>query len=175
MILLVVDCQNGLVTPELYQYDIFCHRVKALISAARTAGTEVVYVRHDDGAASPLTPGNPDYEISPLFAPRPGDKIIDKKVNSPFRRSGLLKHLRTKHEKAVMVVGLQTDFCIDAAVKCGFEHGLKIIVPEYTNSTVDNALMTAENSYNYYNHFLWKDRYARIVSFDEAMRLISEP
>lgn len=174
MILLVVDCQNGLVTPELYQYDIFCHRLKALIAAARAAGTEVVFIRHDDGAGSSLTPGSPDHEISPLFAPRPGEKIIDKKVNSPFRRSGLLKHLRIRHEKTVMVVGLQTEFCIDAAVKCGFEHGLQIIVPEYTNSTVDNPLMTAEETCRYYNQFLWKDRYARIVSFDEAMRLVSE-
>lgn len=173
MILLVVDCQNGIVTPELYQYDIFCHRIKALIAAARTAGTEVIFVRHDDGAGSSLTPGNPAHDISPLFAPRPGEKIIDKKVNSPFRRSGLLKNLRTKHEKTVMVVGLQTEFCIDAAVKCGFEHGLHIIVPEYTNSTVDNALMAAEDTYRYYNHFLWKDRYACCVSFDEAMRLVS--
>lgn len=34
-----------------------------------------------------------------------------------------------------------------APIKCGFEHGFKIIVPEYTNSTFDNDFMTGEQSY----------------------------
>lgn len=175
MTLLVIDCQNGIMTPELYQYDIFCHRLKSLISAARRSGTEVVYVRHDDGKGYPLTPGNPDYEISPLFAPLPGEKIFDKKVNSPFRRSGLLRYLQTKHEKELMVTGLQTEYCIDATVKCGFERGFRILVPEYANSTVDNAYMSAEDTYNYYNHFIWKKRYGECVSFAQAIQLLSVP
>ena len=35
----------------------------------------------------------------------------------------------------MIVVGLQTEYCIDAAVKCGFEHGFEIIVPKESNST----------------------------------------
>lgn len=53
-----------------------------------------------------------------------------------------------------MIVGLQTDFCIDATIKGGFEHGYEMIVPEYTNSTFDNAYMKKEDSYQYYNTFI---------------------
>ncbi len=71
-----------------------------------------------------------------------------------------------------MIVGLQTEYCIDATIKCGFEHGFKMIVPENTNSTFDNQYMTAEQSYKYYNEFIWNKRYAEYITFDEAIRLI---
>jgi Amidases related to nicotinamidase len=48
-----------------------------------------------------------------------------KNVNSAFRDTGLLDYLHEKEEDTIIIVGLQTDYCIDATVKCGFEHGLK--------------------------------------------------
>ena len=50
--------------------------------------------------------------------------------------------MREKNVRIVAVVGLQTDYCIDATIKCGFEHGFKMIVSEIANSTFDNAFMT---------------------------------
>lgn len=61
---------------------------------------------------------------------------------------------------------------IDAAVKCGFEHGFRIIVPEYSNSTFDNEFMTAEESYKYYNRFMWSGRYADCISMEETLCII---
>lgn len=72
-----------------------------------------------------------------------------------------------KGENTDIIVGLQTDYCIDVTVKCGFEHGLKMIVPASTNSTIDNAFMTAENFYRYYNEFMWNGRYADCISFEK--------
>lgn len=63
----------------------------------------------------------------------------------------------------MVVVGLQTDYCIDATIKCGCEHVFKMLVPENANSTFDNAFMSAETSYKYYNEFIWKDRYAKCI------------
>ena len=34
-----------------------------------------------------------------------------------------------KGETELIVAGLQTDYCMDATVKCGFEHGFKVYVP----------------------------------------------
>lgn len=90
-----------------------------------------------------------------------------KNVNSAFKDTGLLDYLHEKDEDTIIIVGLQTDYCIDATVKCGFEHGLKMIVPANTNSTFDNAYMTAEKSYRYYNQFMWNGRYAECISFEK--------
>ena len=45
-----------------------------------------------------------------------------------------------------------------------------MIVPANTNSTVDNAFMTGEQSYKYYNEFIWKGRYAECISVEETIR-----
>lgn len=77
-----------------------------------------------------MTKGTPGFEIYEGFAPRPGEKIFVKTVNSSFKGTGLLEYLVEKNIRTVAVVELQTDYCIDATIKCGFEHGFKIIVPE---------------------------------------------
>lgn len=174
MVLLVVDTQRLITNGNLFQFELFEFRVKELIAACRNNNVEVIFVRHDDGAGCELSKGNEGFEIYEGFSPAQGEMIFDKFVNSPFRNTGLLQYLNEKNEDTVMIVGLQTEYCIDAAVKAGFEHGFRMIVPEYTNSTFDNSFMSGEESYDYYNHFIWDKRYARCVSFEEALDMISK-
>jgi nicotinamidase-related amidase len=170
--LLVIDAQELITSEKLYAYYKFIENVRIIIAEARKNGVEVVYVRHDGGEGNPLSKGNDGFEVYSDFAPETGERIFDKYVNSPFRDSGLLEYLRKKAVKRLIVTGLQTDYCIDATVKCGFEHGFEMIVPEYCNSTFDNEFMTAEQIYRYYNEFMWKNRYARCVDMAEALDMI---
>ena len=110
------------------------------------------------------------YSIYEGFGPQPSEKIFDKTVNSSFKGTGLLEYLMEKNIRTVVVVGLQTAYCIDATIKCGFEHGFKVIVPKNANSTFDNAFMTGEQSYKYYNEFMWKNRYAECISVEEMIK-----
>jgi nicotinamidase-related amidase len=171
MVLLIVDAQDMIVTRELYQYDQFITNVKKLIETARKNQIEVIFVRHDDGYE--LTRGVDGFEIYHDFAPIEGEKIVDKHVNSAFKNTGLVEYLTSKQEKQVMVAGLQTDYCIDAAIKCGFEHDFEMIVPAYCNTTVHNEFLTGEQTYRYYNEKMWKNRYANCISVDEAVNLLS--
>lgn len=173
MVLLVVDTQKLIMTTDLYEFQLLENRIKILIEKARNKKIEVIYVRHDDGIGNALTKRTYGYEIYDSFKPVPGEKIFDKSVNSAFKETGLLDYLRTKDENTIIVVGLQTEYCIDATVKCGFEHGFQMIVPAHTNSTVDNTFMSAENTYAYYNNFIWKNRYAACISFEKTLELMS--
>lgn len=172
MILLVVDTQKAITNNLLYKFDVFVERVEKLISEARNNNIEVIYVRHDDGAGNELTKGNDGFEIYSEFQPI-NERIFDKNVNSAFKNTGLLEYLKVKEEDTIMIVGLQTDYCIDATIKAGFEHGFKMIVPEYTNTTFDNQFMTAEQIYKYYNEFMWSKRYAEYISFNRALELLN--
>lgn len=174
MVLLVVDTQKLITTDKVYNFKEFEKRIKSLISVARRNGIEVIYIRHDDGPNEALTKGTDGFEIYDGFAPESGEKIYDKTVNSPFKETDLLEYLMEKGEDTIMAVGLQTDYCMDATIKCGFEHGFHMIVPEYTNSTVDNEFMTAEQTYRYYNEFMWNRRYAKCVSLEEALKMVGE-
>lgn len=169
MVLLVIDAQKEITNDRLYKFNEFVSTVKMLIKTAREYGVEVIFVRHDDGAGTPMTKGLDGFEIYEGFTPEVDEKIFDKQVNSPFRDTGLAEYLSEKNETEIIVTGLQTDYCIDAAVKCGFEHGYKIIVPQYANTTFDNKFMTAEKSYEYYNNFIWNGRYAECISAEETV------
>lgn len=174
MVLLVVDTQKLITDEKLFKFDSFVSNVKKVIATARENNIEVIYVRHDDGVGSELTKGNDGFEIYEEFQPMKNEKIFDKQVNSAFRGTGLLEYLTDKGEKNLIIVGLQTDYCIDATIKCGFEHGFNIIVPAYTNSTDDNEFMTAEQSYKYYNELMWNGRYAECISIEETIKRIKD-
>ena len=170
--LLVIDAQELIVNERLHAFSRFTGNVRTLIAEARKNGVEVIYVRHDDRAGKPLSKGSDGYDVAREFAPQAGERVFDKTVNSPFRDSGLLEYLQKKGVKRLIVTGLQTDYCIDATVKCGSEHGFEMIVPEYCNSTFDNDFMTSEQTYRYYNQFMWKNRYAKCVDMAEALEMI---
>lgn len=172
MVLLVVDTQKLITNAKLYNFDVFVSNVKKLIKAARENNIEIIYVRHDDGVGQELTKGTDGFEIYKEFEPSKGEKIFDKTVNSPFKDTGLLEYLIDNKTKQIIVVGLQTDYCIDATVKCGFEHGFNIIVPKGTNSTFDNEYMSAKTIYSYYNEFMWNGRYADCISIEETLELM---
>ena len=144
MVLLVVDTQKGITNSGLYQFKVFETNVKELICKARQNDIEVIFVRHDDGVGNELTKGNESFEIYEGFQPMADEVIFDKRVNSAFKDTGLLEYLRRKKKNTIIIVGLQTDYCIDATIKAGFEHGFRMIVPANTNSTFDNKYMSAE-------------------------------
>lgn len=173
MVLLVVDTQKLITNKKLYNFNSFVANVEKIIDAARMNNIEVIYVCHDDGPESELTKGTEGFDIYEKFKPINEEKIFVKQVNSAFKESGLLEYLISKGEKDVIIVGLQTDYCIDGTIKCGFEHGLNMIVPAYANTTVDNKFMSAENSYKYYNEFIWNGRYAKVISLEETLKRIS--
>ncbi len=174
MVLLVVDAQKAITNSELYQFDLFKSHIKELINTARLNNIEVIFVRHDDGIDNELSKGNAGFEIYEGFQPADNELIFDKDANSSFKDTGLLDYLRQKQENTIIIVGLQTDYCIDATIKAGFGYGFKMIVPANSNSTFDNEYMTAEQTYRYYNEFMWNKRYAECISFEKTLELMAQ-
>lgn len=174
MVLLVVDTQRLITNDDLYNFKIFENNVKTLIKEARENDVEVIYVRHDDGQGQKLTKGTDGFEIYDGFRPMEGELVFDKNVNSAFCGTGLSEYLKGKGEDQIVIVGLQTDYCIDATIKSGFEHGFEMIVPANANSTFDNRFMSAEMTYHYYNEHIWNKRYAHCVSFEQTLELMKQ-
>ena len=173
MILLVVDTQKGCFNENLYMFETVKENIKQLINIARENNVEVAYVQHDDGPGTDLDKTAENYEIYEEFAPREGEKCFEKNVNSSFHpMTGLTEYLQTKGEKDIIVIGVSTDYCMDATIKSGFEKGFNIFVPEYTNSTYDNPYFDKEAAYRYFNEFMWNKRYAKVISFEQAVQLL---
>ena len=174
MILLVVDMQKALTEDgELYDAEAFMDRNIRLIEAARKNNVEVIFVQHDAGEGSGFSAGDEDFEIDPRVAPKEGEKVFVKTINSCFGNKEFKAYMEQQEDKRLMVIGLQTNYCIDATVKSAFERGFEVIVPEGTNSTFDNDYMTGETTVAYYNEDVW-DGVAELPTFDEAMEMITK-
>ena len=72
------------------------------------------------------------------------------------------------------MVGLLTNFCMDASVKSAFEMGIKVIIPEGTNTTFDNPYMDKGTTCKYYNEFMWPERFAECISVEETVQRMAE-
>ena len=175
MILLVIDAQIWLTNQDLYCYEKFVSGTKRIIEAARENNIEVIYVQHDNGPGTGFSKGDSEFEINQEFYPQKGEKRYIKTVSSAFCGTGLKEYLEDKGENTVVIVGLLTNFCMDATIKSAFEMGLKVIIPEGTNTTFDNPYMDKENTYKYYNEFMWPERFAECISVEETiLRMIKQ-
>ncbi len=161
MILLVVDVQRLIMTDALHNFEQFKNNVSNLINNARSNDIEVI-----QGEESDLTPGKIGFEVYEEFKPIDSEKLFIKKYNSAFKDTELDVYLKSKEIKDIAICGLQTDLCIDATVKCGLERGYNMIVVDGCNTTVDNDLLNAKLSVEYYNCYIWPNRYGQIVDLN---------
>ncbi|MHB8131514.1 MAG: cysteine hydrolase family protein [Mobilitalea sp.] len=166
-VLLVVDVQTALMVEHPYNEKKVIENIKKLISVSRRKGLEVIYVRHEDGIGEDLEQNSDGWQIYDEIAPEPREMIFDKQFNSAFIKTGLKQYLNNKEIINIILVGLQTDYCIDATCKAAFEHGFKVVIPKETNTTFDNEYLTGEKLYEYYNYKIWDKRFARVIAVEE--------
>ncbi len=174
MKVLVIDVQKGITDERLYQYENFINKTVKIIETARENQVEVIYVQHDDGPGTGFSIGDEEFAIAPQVAPMQGEKQFTKETNSCFGNKELATYLEEAKEDTLVIVGLQTNFCIDASVKSAFERGYRVIIPKGTNSTFDNAYMDKETTYKYYNEMMWPKRFADCLSVEETIALLKK-
>ena len=167
MKLLVIDIQKGITDNRLYNFESFIDNTKRIIDAARANQIEVIYFQHDDGPGTGFSIGDEDFEIANQVTPMDEEKVFVKDINSCFGNEEFVDYI--KNEDTLMVVGLQTNFCVDATMKSAFERGYKVIIPQGANSTFDNDYMTGEVTYKYYNDMMWPERFATCMSVEDAI------
>ena len=171
MILLVIDMQKGLVDEDLYAFDTFIDRTVRLVDCARKKSVEVIFVQHDAGPGSGMSVEDEAFGIVDQLVPKEGEKVFVKTINSCFGNKGFKQYMKRQEDKRLMIIGLQTNYCIDATVKSAFVRGFTVIIPEGTNSTFDNDYMTGETTYRYYNEDVWEEL-ADVITFEEAIALL---
>ena len=172
MKLVVIDMQKAILVDELYNVNNLIANVKKLIETARENQVEVIYVQHDAGEGSGFSVGDEPFEIADEIAPKEGEKVFVKSINSCFGNKDFTAYLEASKDDELMIVGLQTNFCIDATVKSAFERGYYVAVPENAHSTFDNPFMNGETTCAYYFQEVWPGLFADCVSMDDALEML---
>lgn len=98
-----------------------------LLAAWRAAGRPVFHVKHNSrNPASPLHPANPGNAIKPIVAPRPGEPVFEKNVNSGFIGTGLDEALRRAGVTALVIGGITTPHCVSTTTRMAANLGFAV-------------------------------------------------
>ena len=128
---LVIDIQNfyfpggsiPLVEPEKAAAN-----AAKVIEQARTGRLPVIYVQHD-------APKGMD--ISDIVKPLAGESVFVKKEINCFNGTGLLEHLKNLGVGTLVICGMQTHMCVEAAVRAAHDLGFKVILVHDACATRD--------------------------------------
>ncbi len=150
-------------------------QAKRVLDAFRAKHLTVIHVQHVPQSVAIVdgVPADAQYRIRPVVAPAPGEKVITKRFANSFRETDLLDYLRAKGIKKLVIVGMQTQMCVEAAARAAADLGFEVTVVHdacaarplefggHTAAAIDvhtTALATIKNGYG------------RVLSVEELLK-----
>jgi nicotinamidase-related amidase len=164
---LAMDYQNEILgmTPD-YREKNLLGTVKRVLDAARGTGATIIYITvsfRDDYADAPahsplfqdekargvMKAGSPGATICEELMPQAGDIVINKHCVDPFNGTHLANVLRAKDIDTLVLMGVWTNYVVEATARTGADSGYRIIV--VTDGCASN---TEENHRFFINQIL---------------------
>ena len=154
--LLIIDMQVGnfLEPSPIYKGNELLAKVKSLIARARSARIPIVYIQNNGGSGAPDAYGTPGWEFHPSISPVEGDVVVQKQNPDAFHETNLHRELKSRGIKKLVIVGLQTEYCIDTTCRRAFSLGYVVILVKNAHSTWDSPCFTAQQIIEHHTHVL---------------------
>lgn len=99
-----------------------------LLDYARKNNMLVIHIKHNAKTGS---------DIHPLVTPSTGEKIIPKDEANAFNGTDLLSFLKENNITELIIAGMQTHMCVEAATRAAYDYGFKCIVIDDACTTRD--------------------------------------
>jgi nicotinamidase-related amidase len=144
--LVVIDVQKGMwghYPP--YDGEAVVDRIAMLIAKARAAKVPVFFVQHDGGPDDTLHPGKPGFPFHDRLAPQPGDDVTVKQRSSAFHGTDFDARLKAASIDHLVVTGMQSEYCVDSAIRGAYERGYKVTLVCDAHSTFDTRAAKAKD------------------------------
>lgn len=151
--LVVIDFQVGVVG-EAHRRDEVLSNINLLLDRARSSGTPVIYVQHNERAGYQLEPGTPLWQIHPAIAPREGEPVVQKESPDSFHETCLQTELEARGIKRLVITGAQTQYCVDTTVRRAVAQGYNVLLASDAHTTDDSESLPAEKIIAFYNETL---------------------
>jgi nicotinamidase-related amidase len=103
-----------------------------VIDNARKNNIPVIFIQHKSSSGM---------DIPDIIKPLQGETIFVKEEANSFYGTGLLDHLRKLQVDTLVICGMQTHMCVEAAVRAAHDYGFKVIL-------VHDACATRNLSFN---------------------------
>lgn len=165
--LIIIDIQNFYYpggASELYQPEIAGKNAQIVLNHFRENKELVVHIRHN------FEPGG---EIHIDVAPIEGEKVISKDHVNSFKDTDLLEYLQANEITELVLVGMQTHMCLEAATRAGSDYNFKCTVIEDACTTKDlkfgDKVVKAEDVH--YSTLSTLKSYAKVTNIKDFFHL----
>ncbi len=142
--LIVVDVQQAFLDPRWGQRNNpnAEANIARLLATWRNSERPIRHVVHDSVEPnSLLRPGLPGNAIQNAAAPKAGEPIYRKHVNSAFIGTNLERDLRQDGIDTLIIVGLTTNHCISTTVRMAGNLGFKTYLVSDATATYDRLAL----------------------------------
>lgn len=163
--LLIVDIQNFYFPgegPGLEHAEEASLVAKELLELFRKQQQLVIHVRHQSSKG---------FEIHTNVAPLPAEKVITKQEVNSFYKTDLLEYLQKNGVNRLVVIGMQTHMCLEAAVRAAHDFGFECIVVQDACATKDmkfgDKMVKAEDVHTTVLATFTAGRYAKVLDFKD--------
>lgn len=167
-LLLIIDMQKAMTYEDAYNFNIVVENIKKLLIKFRNENKPVVYVQHTGKDGSIICEEASGWPIIDELSPTKGETIVHKRFNSGFKETNLEEILKGYDPDDIVIVGMQTEYCIDTTIRVGFEKGFKFIIPENTNTTFDSENLSGKEIYKHHNS-IFNGRFGDVVSLEDVL------
>jgi nicotinamidase-related amidase len=135
-----------------------------LLNQFRKYGLPVFHVRHN------FEPGG---EIHPYVEPLPGEVVISKNQVNAFLDTDLLPLLLADSIEQLVICGMQTHMCVEAAVRAAHDLGFSCVLVEDACATrtlqYEEHIISARNVH-YSTIRTLQDAYAEVVTTETLLK-----
>ncbi len=115
-------------------------QMAALLTAWRNAKQPIIHVQHlSQHTESPLHPSRLGCLFQEFAAPRAGEMIIQKQVNSAFIGTQLQNYLSQQQIGRIVLIGLTTDHCVATTARMAGNFGIETDVIADATATFDRT------------------------------------
>lgn len=150
--LVVIDVQQAFLDPRWGERNNpqAESNIARLLAAWRSSGRPIRHVVHDSVEPnSLLRPDSPGNAIQPIAAPKAGEPVYRKHVNSGFIGTKLESDLHRDEIDTLVIVGLTTNHCVSTTARMAGNLGFHTFVvsdatASFARPTLDGTLRPAE-------------------------------
>ena len=172
--LLIIDAQQELIDGNeeqkpVYEKEKLIQTINKVIEEALKLHIPVLFVRDEDvaggvGDGFQVHRGIHVPDEAPMF---------NKQATNAFYGTGLLHHLKENEVDHLVIMGCQTEYCIDTAVRTATVSGFDVTLVEDGHSTTDSDELSAKQIIAHHNRILHGhynvDNFSVVRSSEEAL------
>jgi nicotinamidase-related amidase len=114
-------------------------RAREVLDAFRSKSWPVFHIQHLPQDAAVYVPGetDPQYAIREAVKPAPGEPVVVKHFANSFRGTDLEARLKAAGVKTLVIAGMQTHMCVEAAIRHAADAGYEVVLVEDACATRD--------------------------------------